>query len=455
MRQIKKTLSIFMAALFVMAGFLGAVTANAATVTVPKVNYVGVSHSPLVVGDTEKFTVTAANYTGDVQYKAYLYSEKTKVWTALTSDYSAAVDAKTPYVLPETSAFQLGKYKLSVWVKKAGTVGTTKTALGSYDSYYVANLNCVTKDNSNRVYATGAAKFETNGLTFKFNGIENIGGIAGPYTYRLHIYDPSAVKEATATTNAVSGWTHRVTEYATSPSYTFKKAGTYMVVVHANTVNSSTWKKYQSEVKTVANQGSTYGTYEAWKTILVTVSDSTLNVFNTTVAPATFGSTVNVTMTAEGIKEFPTATQYQILNGTSAISAPTKLATATTVFPAKVLGDKVNVKLMNASNVEVKIIEVELGKPGTIAVVPVVKAEVKATVKPATFGTSVTVTSTQVGATKFQILDGTNAISAIADLGSSTTVFPGKVAGDKINVKLYNAAGIVVATSEAVLVAGQ
>ena len=114
-----------------------------------------------------------------------------------------------------------------------------------------------------------------------------------------------------------------------------------------------------------------------------------------------------------------------------------------------------NVKLMNASNVEVKIIEVELGKPGTIAVVPVVKAEVKATVKPATFGTSVTVTSTQVGATKFQVLDGTNAISAIADLGSSTTVFPGKVAGDKINVKLYNAAGIVVATSEAVLVAGQ
>ena len=446
MRQIRKTLSIFMAALFVMAGVLGNVATNAAEVTVPTIAYVGVSHSPLVVGDTEKFTVTS-NYTGNVQYRAFLYSEKTNKWTALTADYSAAVDAKTPYVLPETSAFELGKYKLSVWVKKAGTNGITTNDNGGYDSNYVANLNCVTKDNANRVYANGAAKFDVTGLTVKFNGIEGIGGISGPYQYRLHIYDP-----------ATDTWTKRVTEYSSAPSYTFAKAGTYMVVVHANTVNSTTWSNYTKEVKTVANQGSTYGTYEAWKTIMVTVkADSTVKVFDTTVQAATFGSTVNVTMTAEGVKQFPTATNYQVFNGTSAISAPTALGTATTVFPAKALGDKVNVKLFNASNVEVKNIEVLLGQSGTITVVPTVPAEVKvnATVKAATFGSSVTVTSTQTGAVKYQILSGTTPISAIVDLGTTTTVFPGKVAGEKVNVKLINSSDVVISTTEVVLVAAQ
>ena len=129
-----------------------------------------------------------------------------------------------------------------------------------------------------------------------------------------------------------------------------------MVVVHANTVNSTTWKNYKA--------GKTKGTYEAWKTVMVTVKDeATVKVFDTTVKAATFGSTVNVTITADGVKNFATATQYQIFDGTKAISAMTNLGTATTVFPAKVAGDKVNVKLLDASAKEVKDIEVVLGTP--------------------------------------------------------------------------------------------
>jgi hypothetical protein len=435
-----------MAALFVMAGVLGNVTAKAATVVVPTVNYVGVSHSPLVVGDTETFTVTSSKFEGQVQYRAFLFDGK--VWSELTKGYGAAVDAKTPYVLPETPAFKLGAAKLSVWVKKAGTTGTMTNANGSFDSYYVAALNCVAKDDANRVYANGAAKVETNGLTVKFNGIEGIGGIAGPYVYRLHILD---TKTGT--------WTNRVTEYTATPSYTFAKAGTYMVVAHVNTEKSTTWKNYTKEVKTVANQGSTYGTYEAWKTVMVTVADNAaVKVFDTTVKAATFGSTVNVTLTADGVKNFATATKYQILNGTSAISATTALGTATTVFPAKVAGDKVNVNLLNASDVVVKTIEVALGQSGTIPYVAPVdpaKFETKATVKAATFGASVTVTSNVTGATNYQILDGLNAISAVAKLGDTTTVFPGKVAGNTVSVKLTDATGAVIATNNAVLVAAQ
>lgn len=349
MKQFKKTLSIFMVAIFVMGGVLDNVTAKAVVINIvtPIINYVGVEHSPLVVGDTEKFTVTS-KYDGLVQYRAFLFDGKK--WSELTSGYGIAVDAKTPYVLPETPAFKLGEHKLSVWVKRAGKKGTNSNK--DYDTYYAPVLNCVTRDNASRVYASGAPKVETNGLTVKFNGIENIGGIKGPYLYRLHIYNP-----------ITGAWTSSEKEYTETPSYTFKEAGTYMVIVHANTVNSPTWKNYIA--------GKTKGAYEAFKTILVTVkNEEIVKVFDTTVKATNSGSTVNVTLTADGVKHLATAVQYQIFDGTNALSTVTNLGADAIVVPAKASGDKVSVKLFDASAKVVKDIEVILGKSGTITVIP-------------------------------------------------------------------------------------
>ncbi|MBZ9688905.1 hypothetical protein G9F72_021535 [Clostridium estertheticum] len=450
MKQIKKSLSVFMAAIFVMAGILGNVTAKAATVVFPTVNYVGIEHSPLIVGDTEKFTVTS-NYTGDVQYRAFQFNGK--AWTELTKGYTAPVDAKTPYVLPETAKYTLGQHKLSVWVKKAGTTGVKSNSLGSFDTYYSAALNCVAKDDANRVYANGNPDYNVNGLKLTFNKIEGLSGIEGPYTYRLHILDTKT-----------GVWTKRASLYSETPSYTFKTAGTYVVVVHANTINSTTWKNYLAEDKTVANQKSTYGTYEAWKTIVVTVkADATEEIFKTTIKPSVtgVGAIGSVTLTADGVKNFPTAKKYQIFDGVTPISAIVDLGTSTTVFPAKVTGDKVNVKLLDASEAVVKEIPVDLGQAGTIIVkapVEPTKVEVKATVKPSVTGVGslATVTSTQEGAVNYQLFDGENPISANVKLGTTTTVFPAKVVGDKVIVKLFNAAGTVIATTEPVaLVAAQ
>lgn len=205
--------------------------------------------------------------------------------------------------MPETSAFKLGKYKLTVWVKRAGTEGINAEG---YDSYYTAALNCVSRDNANRVYASGDAKVETNSLTVKVKGIENIDGIKGPYLYRLFIFNP--------TTGA---WTN--------------------------------------------------GAYEVWKIIIVTVKDDgTVKVLDTTVAPATFGSTVNVTLTAEGGAIFATAVKYQIFDGTKALSDMAKLGTGITISEAKSSGDKVIVKLFDASGKEVKDMEAFLGTPVAI-----------------------------------------------------------------------------------------
>ena len=216
-----------MVAIFIIVGVVNNVTVKAAQAVGPIINYVGVEHSPLAVGDTEKFTITS-KYEGKVQYRAFLFDGRK--WSELTSGYGVVVDAKTPYALPENPAFKLGNYKLSVWVKRAGTASYNSKG---YDTYYVASLNCVSRDDASRVYVSGAPKVSTKGLTVNFNGIENIGGIEGPYLYRLHIFNPRT-----------GVWTSGAKEYTQTPSYTFKEEGAYMMVVHANTVNSTTWGNY-------------------------------------------------------------------------------------------------------------------------------------------------------------------------------------------------------------------
>ncbi|MBU3159832.1 hypothetical protein KPL37_08715 [Clostridium frigoris] len=431
MIQIKKILSMSLVALFVTVGSLTNVTAQAATTATPKINYAGVEHSPLVVGDTETLTVTSAKFSGDVQYRAFIENVKTGKWTELTTGYTAAVSSKTPYVLPASKALTLGKYKVSIWVKTAGKTGVKGNATGNFDSYYVAALNCVSKDDNNRVYTNGAADVAVTGLTAKFNGIANIGGITGPYLYQLF-----------AMNTATGAWSNGPAGYSATPSMTFKTPGTYMLIAHVNTEKSTTWAK----------KG-----YEGWKTVMVKVTNSSTTIFDTTVKAASFGSVGNVTLTADGLKAFPLATQYQVVTGTSNLSAKSVLGTATTIFPAKVAGDAVTVKLFDKSNNELKAIDVKLGQSGTIDVAPVVPgtATISATVKAASFGAVINVASTQEGATQYQVFSGESKLSAVANLGVSTTLFPARVAGDKVTVKLTNAAGTVVGTNDVVLTAAK
>lgn len=432
MIQVKKILSMSLVALFVTVGTLTNVTAKAATVVTPTINYAGIEHSPLVAGDTETFTVTAAKFSGNVQYRAFIENVATGKWTELTTGYTAAVSSKTPFVLPASSALTQGKYKVSIWVKTAGKTGVKSNVTGNYDSYYVASLNCVSKDANNRVYTNGAADVTTTGLTVKFNGINNIGGITGPYLYKLF-----------AMNTATGVWSNGASDYAATPSMTFKTAGTYMLIAHVNTEKSTTWAK----------KG-----YEGWKTVIVTVTDSATTVFNTTVKAASFGAIANVVLTTDGVKAFPTATQYQVVTGTNNLSAKSPVGTATTIFPAKVAGDLVTVKLFDASNNELKSIDVKLGEAGTIAVAPVVPpvtSTITATVKAASFGAAITATSSQAGATQYQVFNGASKLSAIATLGTSTTIFPAKAVGDKVTIKLLDAAGTVVGTNDVVLTAAK
>jgi hypothetical protein len=127
-----KKLMVFILCLLIFAiQFSGINIANAA-VTVPAVAFVGVDHSPLVVGDSESFYITS-NYSGTVQYRIFLYTENTKKYEELTKGYSSPVDGKTPYKVTPSKVFQLGKYRVLTYVKRSGSSGIKKdTRAGGY-----------------------------------------------------------------------------------------------------------------------------------------------------------------------------------------------------------------------------------------------------------------------------------------------------------------------------------
>lgn len=361
MKQIKKTLSIVMVVLFVMAGILGHVTSKAAVVTTtPTISRVGLGH-PLIAGDTRTFTVTSATYVGKVQYRAFVVYGNNTNWTEITTGYTTAVDGKAVVVLPATKAFIAGNYRLSVWVKKAGTVGIKKdgSGLGSYDSYKVSNLTCAAKITPvvSRVGLGHSPLFVGDTRTFTVTSPTTVGKVqyVGNVQYRAFLNDG----KSEVWTEVTSGYTAAVDSKVVFvlPVTAAFKAGTYRL---------SVWVKAAG---TVGNITTPLGSYDNYKVSNLTciVNPTVVKVFDTTVSSAKFGSLVKVTLTADGVKKFATATKYQIFDGVKPISviSGAALGTATTVFPTKVLGNKVNVKLFDATSKELGNIEVLLGQSGT------------------------------------------------------------------------------------------
>jgi len=508
MIQIKKILSMSMVALLVTVGSLTSATAKAATT--PVISYVGLGHA-LVAGDTRTFTATSATYTGKVQYRAFISYENHAKWTEVTTGYTAATDAKTAFVLPKTGKFALGHYKLSVWVKVAGTNGTIKTSMGAYDSYKVSGINC-----TNTIGATIGKIVTTNaplvaGDTAKVSVTSNF---AGKVQYKAYLSDLTG-KVFTATSTDYSAAVDSKVPYVL-PDTIALKVGTYRLSVWVKragetgvkTTVAGCYDNYQAvslivkaatnvdpnlaaaktavlalqtastkDLKVSANLTAAEALVQPTKDAVAKVSDATtkitlnnsvtiatktitdartafdnatttVNVFDTTVASALYGSKVNVTLTSDGVKNLGTATQYQIFNGTEPISNPSVLGKATTVYSATktyATGDLVTVKLSNASGVEVKTISVKLGESGTITVPKPVEVVTNATISPANFGANILVTSNKEGAVKYQIWNDTKAVTTMTELGQSTLII-NKVAGDTVTVKLFDADGTLVET---------
>lgn len=256
-RRSKKLAAVLMTLSFSAFSVIGSIPVSAAQVNLPNVAFVGIEHSPLVEGETESFTLTSMNYDGQVQYRVWLNKADTDEWIDITGGYTQPVDAKTPYEIKYNKPFELGSYKLVTWVKIAGTNGTKANRFGyGYDNLYEANLNTVDRDSTQRVYADGDLDISRDkyavGEPVVVNGIKNINGISGPYSYKLHLFRPDKVTENQ------NGWVTDVTAYDTNGAkWTPSEQGSYVLDVWATAPSSK-------------------AKYESWKLKNITVEDATI-----------------------------------------------------------------------------------------------------------------------------------------------------------------------------------
>ena len=226
----------------------------------PQITFVGVGHSPLVEGDTENFLITT-KCDLKVKYRVFLYDDTRKTKVELTEGYTELVDANVPYEVKPSHIFEKGKYRVEIWVKTEGTVS-------EYDNTYTAFLNCVSRDNKNRVYTNGDMILEKDtynvGEKVVIQGIKDIAGITGPYKYRLHVFSADKIGNKGFGFDE-KGWAKNLTRYEDTIEWIPQEPGTYVLDVHVNTPNSTLWKNVK------ANKDIIYGGYEAWKLKTITV----------------------------------------------------------------------------------------------------------------------------------------------------------------------------------------
>ncbi|MCB2291248.1 DUF5050 domain-containing protein [Clostridium sp. CS001] len=245
-KTLKALLIIFL--IIILCGNYKYVMAVESTV---KVAFVGVDHSPLVEGDSESFYLTAVG-AERVKYRVFLNNINLNKTEEITSGYTEVVEGTKPYVIRPSEGFKAGKYRLIVWVKEENSIKT-------YDSEYIANLNCVSRDDKNRVYSAGDIDIErdvyTVGEKVSIGGIKDISGMKGPYTYKLHIYDTQA-----------NEWILDDKEYRNNLEWVPTKPGTYVLVIWDMSYNSTLWKTLLNKPRERL--------YEGWKLKVITVNDA-------------------------------------------------------------------------------------------------------------------------------------------------------------------------------------
>jgi N-acetylmuramoyl-L-alanine amidase CwlD len=115
----------------------------------PKITSVTVNNNPLTDDVIPSLTV-ASSGSGKVQYRVLANLSGTSNWEDVTGGYTGETDAGIPFTLNLNKKLSTGTYKLSVWVKVAGTNGTNTdpTGLGNYDGCYCISQNVISHSSS-------------------------------------------------------------------------------------------------------------------------------------------------------------------------------------------------------------------------------------------------------------------------------------------------------------------
>lgn len=103
----------------------------------PKITSVKINNNPLSDNVIPNLTITSIG-SGKVQYRVLANLSGTSIWDDVTGGYTGETDTAAPAAINLNKELKTGTYRLSVWVKRAGTAGvySNSAGLGSYDGYY-------------------------------------------------------------------------------------------------------------------------------------------------------------------------------------------------------------------------------------------------------------------------------------------------------------------------------
>lgn len=122
----------------------------------PNIKSIDVLNKPLLEKNKTSFAITPS-ISGDVQYKVFLFKYPNEtydnsnyytsaVYTELTSGYTSAMSSLNPYIFTKADGFELGKYKLLVYVKGSGRLGKYKDTNTDFDNFYSAYFKVLDKN---------------------------------------------------------------------------------------------------------------------------------------------------------------------------------------------------------------------------------------------------------------------------------------------------------------------
>ncbi|WP_251860927.1 N-acetylmuramoyl-L-alanine amidase [Clostridium sp. Marseille-Q2269] len=83
-----------------------------------------------------------SNTTNKVQYKVLMQEPRSTQWKVI-KDYGQVINGNEEYIINPNINYSKGTYRISVWIKKAGTEGkiTNAEGLGKYDNYATISFN--------------------------------------------------------------------------------------------------------------------------------------------------------------------------------------------------------------------------------------------------------------------------------------------------------------------------
>lgn len=463
----KKTLGLVLTAALVSSSLVAVKPAKAATTTVVPVvttaptssltafNYFYAERSLLVAGEADTYVVDT-NYSGQVQYELWVKKadDANAKWQVVSVDgkgevgYTDAVNGQNaPYSIPLKSGFTFaqGKYYTAVYAKVAGTAGAksyghyidstgveTDSKSGTEQKYDIATtgyFNAVSTDYKQKYnemlgdFLFDASSF-VKGQKVTFKGFTSQKDGA---KYKLVVRkfgDPASSQ--VVLNNA----------FASTVDWTPAAAGTYELIAWSEPVNAKGADR------------------DGWRIGTVTVNDSTAQAtVSTAVSSATFGSSITVT------SDYTGATKFQVFtaDGKTADSAVQTLGKGTTVYPAVKTGDAAVIALLDDSSKVLTTVNVTLGTDAKVtqptAPSQPTTSNIVAKVAAATFGSSVSITTDNTSAAKFQVYtaDGSTAESAVQDIAKGTTVYPAVKAGDTVTIKLFDSNSAVIASQQVTL----